>query len=263
MSEEVIEVSSGYRNSRRNTSILCGVGIAWAAAQFEIKSFSLGSLGMIGTEKASVHIIIAILCIYCMVKCTIEYMMQSEPVRRWNLAQLDYRITLYLVRFTIVALIASAIARTWEMVIYVACIFLFFVFSFFVLAFIYIFFTMPIRLFIRHLSGRISVASAAIEATFYSFLLSGLTHIIIIGLIAFNVINPFEYFNAKFQIISNIQLIFFSSTCLVTLLCFFFDKPFLNMVFAFEPEMIEKKSYKDGQTIISIVPNPKHPKYRK
>ena len=261
MSKETNEISSAYRNSRRNTSILCGIGIAWAAAQFEIKTISLGTLGGVSIEGASIPILIAILCAYTMTRCTIEFMMQPKPVRRWSLAQLDYRITLYLVRFTLVVLTAGAIARTSEMVAYIAGAFLLVSVSFFLLSFVFMLIVMPVRVYIGNLFGRSSVASAAIEATFYSFILSGLALIALIALVGLDVINPFGYLGESYKDFNGAPLAIFSSVCLIVLLSFFFDQRFLSMVFAFEPIMIERKYYEDGKEIISIEPNPNHPDY--
>ena len=261
MDNNVIEISSAYRNSRRNTSILSGIGIAWSAAQFEIKTMSLGTLGGVNIETASIPIIVGVLCIYTMTRCTLEYMMQTKDVRRWQLAQIDYRITLYLVRFTIVVLTAATVARTGDLVVYLGSASLLAAIGFVALTFAFMFVTMPFRLFVRRLSGRTSVASAAIEATFYSFLLSGLLYVIIIVLLAFNIINPFLYLGDNFKLFTGLQLSIFSGVLLVILLSFFFDSKFLNMVFAFEPRTIERKYYEDGKEVISIEANPNHPEY--
>jgi hypothetical protein len=264
MSEATLEISAAYRNSRRNTSLLSGIGIAWSAAQFEIKTVSLGSLGGVKIEGASIPIVISIICIYSVVRCTIEYMMQTESVRRWPLAQLDYRITLYLTRFSIIALSASAIARASEMVFFIAGVALVAFLGFSILSLIMMFITMPIRLLINRLKGRVSVASAAIEATFYSYLIVGIAYIVAIILIGFNVIKPFEYVGIKYQGITDLQLAIFSFISMLILLSFFLDRKFLKMVFAFEPVMIQK-SYIDenGKEIFSIEPNPAHPEYEK
>ena len=261
MSKETNEISSAYRNSRRNTSILCGIGIAWAAAQFELKTLFLGTLGDVNIERASIPILIAILCIYTMTRCTIEFMMQPKPVRRWPLAQLDYRITLYLVRFTLVVLTAGAIARTIEMVAYIAGTFLLAAVGFFLFSFVLMLIVMPVRLCVGKLFGRNSVASAAIESVFYSFKLSGLVLIVLIALVGLDIINPIGYLGESYKDFNGIPLAIFSSVCLVMLLSFFFDQIFLKMVFAFEPIMIERKYYEDGKEIISIEPNPNHPFY--
>ena len=257
-----MEISSAYRNSRRNTSILCGIGIAWAAAQFEINTISLGALGSVNIEAASIPILISILCVYTISRCTIEFMMQPNEVRRWPLAKIDYQINLYLVRFTFIVLTAASFARTGKMVLYMGGAFLVLALGFFAVSFLLMFFIMPLRLFIRKLTGRTSVASAAIEATFYSFLFSGIAYIVIFTLIGFNVFNPFDYLGSEYRVMSGVHLVIFSCVCLVVLLSFFLDGKFLRMVFAYVPVMIES-SYidKDGREIFTVGPNPEPPDY--
>lgn len=264
MSDEIKEISAAYRKSRRNTSVLSGIGIAWSAAQFEIKTMSLGTLGGVNIEGASIPILISILCVYAAVRCTIEYMMQTDSVRRWPLAQLDYRITLYLVRFSLLALTASTIARTGEMVLYIAGTSLIAILGFFILSLIMMCIIMPYRMWIRRLTGRVSVASAAIEATYYSFSIVGIAYIVAIILIGLNIINPFGSLGQNYQGITNLQLFIFSFVSLVILFSFFLDVRFLRMVFAFEPIMIEKKYIdENGREIFSLVPNPAHPDIKK
>ncbi len=264
MSDEIKEISAAYRNSRRNTSVLSGIGIAWSAAQFEIKTMSIGTLGGANIEGASIPILISILCIYAAVRCTIEYMMQNDSVRRWPLAQLDYRITLYITRFSLIALTASTIARTGEMVLFLAGTTLIAILGFFVLVSIMMFIIMPYRMWIRHLTGRVSAASAAGESFFYSISIVGLAYIVAIILIGLNIIKPFDYLGQNSQGITNLQLFIFSFVSLVILFSFFLDGRFLNMVFAFEPVMIQKKYIdENGREIFSIEPNPAHPEYEK
>jgi hypothetical protein len=120
---------------------------------------------------------------------------------------------------------------------------------------------MPIRLKIRKLKGRISVANAAIESTAYSFYISGVIYIVSFILVGLNVINPFAYLGNSYQQIPYTQLAIFSIVCLTVLISFFFDRKFLNIVFAFVPAMIEKTYFENGKKIFSIEPNPDHPDY--
>lgn len=261
--EDLKEISSDYRNSRKATSIFCGIGLAWSAAQFEIKNLSLGSLGNVDIENASIPILIGILCLYTMFRTSLEYMMQPKTVRRWSLAKLDYRVTWYLVRFTLVVLTVSAIARSWKMVFYIGGAFILGVIIFFLLTIAFMFIIVPPRLFIGRLSGRRSLASLVFESMAYSFALSGIVYIASICLIAYNGFNPFLYLGGKYQEISNTQILIFSGVCLSVIFSFFLDGKFLAIVFAFEPITIERKYMENGKEIISVEPNPNHPEYEK
>lgn len=257
------EISSDYRSSRKAVSIFCGIGIAWAAAQFEIKQLSLGPLGNVDIENSSIPIIIAVLCIYSMYRSTLEFMMQPKTVRRWPLAKIDYQVTLYLFRFTLVALTVSAIARSWGMVLYIAGAFLLGFIFFFCLSLAFMFIIMSLRLAIRKLSGRKSVASAAVEAMYYSLALSAIVYIISICLIAFYGFNPFIYLGGNFREISSTQILIFSGVSLIVVISFILDERFLALVFASEPLMIEKEYVENGVRVFSVEPNPNHPDYDK
>ena len=263
MTDEAIAISDAYRSSRRNTSILCGIGIAWSAAQFEIDSISLPSIGDVKFSSASIPILIGAMCIYAMVRNTLEYMMQSKPARRAPLAKVDYIITIYLVRFTIAVLAASVITRSWGTVLYIAAVFLIALVSFFIIAFGLGYILMPLRMWIRSLSGRRSVAWAAIEAISYSFAFSWLALVFLIVLMGFNIFNPFVYLGDDYAAISVGQLAAFSIVCLVILLSFFFDEKFLGMVFAYVPVMITRTYKENGREVFSREPNPNHPDYEK
>ncbi|MBA2484001.1 MAG: hypothetical protein H0V39_06200 [Nitrosomonas sp.] len=253
------EITSAYRNSRRNTSFLCGIGIAWSAAQFEIKNLSLGPLGEVNLESTSFAIVISILCVYSFTRCTIEYMMQSEFVRRWPLAQLDYCITMNLLRFTLIALAASAINRTGEMIFSIAVSTVALFLGFFVLVFILTLIIMPYRMFIRKLTGRISVASAAIESSGWSLLIVTLLYIVMIVLTGLSIVQPFKYLGIDHSEIGNT---IFSFVCGFILFSFLLDRRFLNLVFAIEPIIIKKSYFDDqGQEVVTIEPNPNHPNY--
>ena len=187
--------------------------------------------------------------------------MQADSVRRWSLAKADYVITLYLVRFTMVCLAGSVIARTWETVLYVAATFLIGVVSFFLLSLVLVLVLMPIRMWIRSRSGRASAASSALEAYAYSLFFSGGIIILVLILFGFKVITPLEYFGESYSSISPSQMMIFSSVALIIAFSFFLDTRFLNWVFAYVPLMIEQRRYENGREIISVVPNTAHPDY--
>jgi hypothetical protein len=264
MNDELKELSESYRNSRRTTSFWVGIGIAWSAAQFDLKIIPLGSLGKVNIEGASIPIIISILCLYLMGRSTIEYMMQSDIVRRWPLAQLDYCITSYLLRFSLIALAGTAILRNGKMVLFLVGSILGLVAGFFILVYALIHIIMPLRMYIREKAGRISAANSAIESVFYSIVIVGLFYTLLILLMGFDVIQPFAYLGIDRGETTGFQLFLFSLVCLTIFVSVFFERKFFNIVFAFEPIMITTSTRdKDGREIFSHGPNPAHPDYEK
>lgn len=169
MGKPDIEISDAYRSSRRNVSIFSGLALAWAAAQFETSTANLPLIGDVALTRYSVPIMLASAIVYLMVRCTIEFMMQSLPVRRWRLAQHDYRMTLGLAAISIPLLAASGISRSMTAVALVAVMGLLLAVAFVVATFLLMMLIMPLNLFIR--ARRVkhpSVASAAIESTYYA-----------------------------------------------------------------------------------------------
>jgi len=115
-----VQISDAYRRARRNTSVLCGISLAWSAAQFDVKSLSLGPAGSFDLSGASVPLILACGIIYTLTRYTIEFAMQPDDVRRWHLAQVDFKITVFLVRATVLMLAAGGIYRSVETIVYIA-----------------------------------------------------------------------------------------------------------------------------------------------
>jgi len=180
-----MEITDAYRHARRNTSILCGISLAWSAAQFELKSLSFGPAESIDLSHASVPIMLACGIVYTLTRCAIEFAMQSVDVRRWRLAQIDFKITVFLVRATLLMLAAGAIYRSFKTVVYVAAIILLVFIGSRFLMILGMFIFMPLMIYIRSRQGRYSVASRAIEAMFWSEVTAMM--IVVIVLIALGV----------------------------------------------------------------------------
>ena len=257
-----MEISDAYRKARRNTTIFCGISLAWAAAQFELNSLTIGAAGKVDISNASVPTILACLILFSIGRCTIEFMMQTNETRRWNLAQIDYNVTLNLLRLSLLALAASSVSRSFETVAGIALVTLALFFSYFLLVFVATMIFMPIRMFIRSLSGRVSAASSAIESVVWSMFIVALLYIFLFASFGFEFIQKIPLLNKLPPIPPQISSVIFTITAILILLSFFFEKRFLNKVFAFVPKMIER-SYinEDGKKVFSIEPNPDHPEY--
>lgn len=113
------QLSEGYRAARRMNSFFCAIALAWSAAQFDLKTLSIGYIGNIDLSRASIPLILACVIAYSTVRFVLEFKMQSVEVRRWGYAQTDFNISIYIVRFTILILAASGLSRSVDTVIYV------------------------------------------------------------------------------------------------------------------------------------------------
>lgn len=167
-SKNQIQISEGYRRARGLTSLLCAIGLGWSTAQFDIKFLSLGPAGTIDLSNASLSLMLACGIAYMTARCVIEFTMQPDDVRRWNLAQIDFSLSLFLVRATLLMLAAGGLSRSVETIIYVASGALILMAGSFILIFLGTMALMPLRMFIRKRQGRISAASSAIEALAWS-----------------------------------------------------------------------------------------------
>lgn len=122
-----LNLSDAYRSSRNKTAIFCGVGLAWSAALFEIKKISLSGLGELDLSGAYIPLLISFCTLYSFTICVNEYAMQPKNVRRWRLACFDLKLTLNLVRGTLLMLAASGLNRSISTAAYIAIIVVLFI----------------------------------------------------------------------------------------------------------------------------------------
>lgn len=179
-----MEISEAYRKSRRNTSVFAGLTLAWASAQFEFSSIKLGSFGDFTLTQFSIPFVLTIIILYSLFRCTIEYMMQPLEIRRWELAKLDYNVTLTIAVTSIFLLSASGMSRSLSTVLATLGFIIILIVSFLIITFILVMIFMPINMTFQKLTPkrrvRVSAARGAIESTAYASLLSGLLLIIAI-----------------------------------------------------------------------------------
>ena len=167
-----MEITNAYRHTRRNTGILCGIGLAWSTAQFELKSLSFGPIDSVDLSSASIPLLLACGILYTMTRCTIEFAMQPVDVRRWKLAQTDFKITVYLVRFVLLFLAAGGLYRSVKMIVYLAIATLLLLVVSAFMFFVGMIILTPLRMTIRNWLGRPSAASAVAEAEGGSILIT-------------------------------------------------------------------------------------------
>lgn len=154
-----------YRGARRAVVASCAFCLAWATAQFSTDDLSVEVAGIsLNLENASVPILLGIALVYFAARSVLEYGMMARHVRRWPLAQWDFRMVSVLVRLSLMILAAGALDRSSRSLITVGATLSGLLISTALLGFLLLFFTMPIRLRARKRAGAVSVASAAAEA---------------------------------------------------------------------------------------------------
>lgn len=257
-----MEIADAYRKARRNTSIFCGISMAWSAAQFELKSLNIGAMGKVDISGASMPIILACLIIYAMIRCTLEFMMQPNKIRCWNLAQIDYRIALNLVRISLLTIAAATASRSIESVFGVTLAALVFYVSYFFLVVILIFIIMPLKMYIGHRKGRTSIASIAIESGFLSIFIVAILYLLFFISLGFSAINYLPIFDLLPPIPNQISTFVFSITAIIITFSFFCEGIILKKIFAFEPKhIVEERKLPVGTIGVTFKDNPNHPDY--
>ena len=149
-----LSIGPEYRDARRFTSLLCVIGLGWSSAQFELKSLTLGSAGVVDLTSASIPLILTCGIAYMTAKSILGYAMQSKEVRRWHLAQIDFRIFLLLVRTTLLMLAAGGLHRSVETFAFVAAGALVIVFGWFLAYGLGMLLLVPLIVAIRRCIGR-------------------------------------------------------------------------------------------------------------
>ena len=115
-----LSIGTEFRDARRFTSLLCAIGLGWSSAQFDLKSLTLGSAGVFDLTSGSIPAVLMSGIVYMTGKSILGYAMQSKEVRRWRLAQIDFEISLFLVRTTLLMLAAGGLHRSVETFAFVA-----------------------------------------------------------------------------------------------------------------------------------------------
>lgn len=261
-----MEISDAYRKSRRNISIVCGISLAWAAAQFELKSLIIGAAGVVDISGASISILLVFTISYMLLRLTIEFVMQTKEVRRWKLAQFDYRITLNLVRISFLALAVTTFTRSIEAVVTTIIAAVFIILSYFIVVFILVapihYLLMPLIMRIRWRQGRRSGASIAIEAADWSILIGVIFYV---GLLLYFGKATFEYLPFIGDLVSLADMnsiIVFVVVFSIVIFSWFFENTLLKKIFVFEPKYnFEMTPLEDGKIGVSWPENPNHPDY--
>lgn len=169
-----LQISQGYRGARRLLSALCALGLGWSTAQYEVKSLSLGTAGIVDLSNASISLVLACGIVYMLARCMIEYAMQPDEVRQWHLAQIDFKTSLFLVYTSLLILAAGGLYRSVDTVIYVAIGALILLVVSVLLSLLGFMVLMPlvIKIKARKNPERFSVAFSIMEAEGWSYLIS-------------------------------------------------------------------------------------------
>lgn len=254
------ELSAPYRSARRNLVLVSAASIAWAAAQFSISASTTEILSIpIDFTTASIPVVLAFITIYLIARWGIEFAMMVRHIRRWRIAQLDFRIVSVVARFSILCISAGALQRSIEAVLIIPAILLLLGVVSAIFTVILVILIMPIRVWARSRAKRVSVANAAIEATMWAILLAAL--ITGIGIILFGF--SAYYFAPLSDVLwvvppDPIAFSIFITTLLFIFLSHWLQRPLIDRLFAARPDY---RTYRDekGRVIYRFMSQPKEP----
>lgn len=158
------ELGDSYRAARRSLVAVCALGLGWSTAQFTPADLQLDVGGVsMDFGSASVPVIIAASLLYLTARWIFEFAMMPRLVRRWPLAQLDFRFVLAIARFSLLAVAAGALERSIKMIVLLVTLLGVLTVVSFLLSLLLMFLTVPVRMWARSRAQRISAANAVIE----------------------------------------------------------------------------------------------------
>lgn len=164
-----LKLSEPYRTARRSLVAVCAVCLAWATAQFSFKELKIDSLGItVDLKSASVPVLLGVGLIYFAARWTIEFAMMPRDVRRWSLAQFDFRAVSIICRLSLLTLTAGALDRSLRSVVAIILALFGLAAVTCILTALLMFVTTPIRMWARSRANRISAASAVAEGEWWA-----------------------------------------------------------------------------------------------
>jgi hypothetical protein len=226
-----MEISEGYRHSRKLVTMLCALTAAWSAAQFDLGVVNFGSIGSVDITHASIPLLLSIALLYALIRSVIEYAMQSQDIREWSLARSDFMLSVWLLRGSILLLAASQVERSPNALVFVIVGIIVFLTLAYMLQRFGTLALMPIMIHIREKEGRRNLASRAIEsfyfAKFYSFLIF-VSSIIFTGLLFYFNSSIRSFFSIN---LTGISILLITISSLVVVVSFYTEERWSELLF--------------------------------
>ena len=253
-------LSDPFRAARRSLVAICGVSLAWSTAQFTLAEPRLDVPGAsIDLKGASISLLLGAVLVYLILRWGFEFAMMPRHVRRWPLAQLDFRVVSVVARVSLLAVAAAALDRSIWMVLNVGIALVALSVVSIFLTFILMLITMPIRMWARDRANRISAASAAFEAVTWAGLFA--VCLAVAGMIGLGVAS-YYYEPMKLAIWQSPPNPFALCLYLITLIAVFlspwFLHPVMSRLFAERPGY-HTKHRPNGDVDVTFVEREKEP----
>ena len=255
------ELSESFRGARRSLIALCAVSLAWSTAQFSFGEVSIDAAGItVDLKNASIPLLLGMGLGYLTWRWVVEYAMMPRQVRRWPLAQLDFRVVSVVARFSLLALTAGALDRSLRSVGIVAGLLVALAVVVSLLSVILMFtVTTPIRMWARRRADRDSAASAVEEGIVWAVVFG--VFLTVAGTIALGIAS-YRYEPLRLAIWPvpphPVAVGVFMFTLISTFLSYWLIKPVTSHLFAERPNYWTERM-DDGSLRVRFVRHEKEP----
>jgi len=254
-------LSEPVRAARRSLMAACGISLAWSTAQLTPANLRFDVAGVsVDLGSASIPLLLGAAILYLAVRWGLEFAMMPRHVRRWPLAQLDFRVVSVVSRFSLLAVAAGALDRSLLVVVGVVAAILILAVSSVVLSVVLIFVTMPIRMWARARANRLSAANAAMEAVFWAGLFA--VCLVVAGVVGLGVASyrygPLRDAVWKTAPPDPIALGVFLATLIAVFLSHWLLRPVVAKLFADRPSYYTERD-PDGNLLIKHVEREREP----
>ena len=253
-------LADSYRLARRNLVVVSAICLAWSTAQFNLANLTFDVGGAtVDLKDASVPLLLAVSLLYLAVRYGVEYAMMSRHIRRWPIAQLDFRIVSGVARFSVLALAAGALRRSLWSVLAVAGALAALAMLFILLTVVLMFVTTPIRMWARDRANRPSAANAAGEAMIWAGVFAAILTVILIVSFA---VGTYTYDPLRSRLWSAppnpVAFAIFVATLVATFLSHWLLRPITRALFAARPGYFTERQ-PNGNLRVTLVKREKEP----
>ena len=253
-------LSEPYRAARRILVALCALSTAWSSAQFGPDNLRLTALGMTADlQHSAIPVLLGAAIAYSTLRWIVEFAMMPRHVRRWRLAQADFRLVSIIVRLSVLVLSAGALDRSSRTLATVGLALGGLTLAALLLTLMLMLLTVPVRLRARQRAGRISAASAAVEAVFWAGLFAA---VLAVG--AFSVTAIASYWSVTLRQVlwrgvpDPVALAAFTFLVMLVFLSPWLLRPLVAMLFSKRPPYWTERM-PDGSLAVHYLTNPREP----
>lgn len=143
----------------------------------------------VDVKSASIPLVLGATPVYLTLRWVHEFAMMPRHVRRWPLAQLDFRFVIGIIRFSLVGVAAGALNRSIWIPLAIFAVLSGIAFVATILSVLMAFVTLPLRFRARKRTGRLSAANAVTEGIAWAVFLAAcltIVTIVITGIASYN-----------------------------------------------------------------------------